>query len=180
MNLIGKLEKWDEYPKNITKYIVHINTQKFFMSVPNEKYMQFMGEEEWKHYVANSMANAFAAQVEKEIVELFDKNQFQKNYQEGFSYIPHPDEPYYNPPQKNIGSNKGQAPPPEDLFSKIPQLYKFSVMCPKTKWNECPHGNSKISLKTAIIHLNDFHKWSREEIADWLETLDVDLTIGDK
>lgn len=31
------------------------------------------------------------------------------------------------------------------------------------------------SIPDTIMHLNDRHKWTREEIADWLETLDVDL-----
>lgn len=32
-------------------------------------------------------------------------------------------------------------------------------------------------LQATIIHLNDAHRWTREEIADWLETLDHDLTF---
>lgn len=28
-------------------------------------------------------------------------------------------------------------------------------------------------LHATIINLNDFHKWTREAIADWIETLDV-------
>lgn len=39
------------------------------------------------------------------------------------------------------------------------------------------YAGNEISVQTAIMHLNDTCKWSREEIADWLETLDVDLTI---
>lgn len=31
------------------------------------------------------------------------------------------------------------------------------------------------SLSNVIIHLNDGHGWSRERIADWLDTLDADL-----
>lgn len=33
------------------------------------------------------------------------------------------------------------------------------------------------SLTNTIIHLNDDHEWTRERIADWLETLPVDLTL---
>lgn len=33
-------------------------------------------------------------------------------------------------------------------------------------------------LREAIIHLNDVDKWTRNEIADWLDTLDEDLTIA--
>lgn len=35
--------------------------------------------------------------------------------------------------------------------------------------------NSAISL---IMHLNDGHKWTREQVADWLDTLEVDLSFG--
>lgn len=28
-----------------------------------------------------------------------------------------------------------------------------------------------------VVHLNDFHKWSREKVADWLDTLNMDLTL---
>jgi len=35
-------------------------------------------------------------------------------------------------------------------------------------------------LKSVIISLNDGAKWTREQIADWLETLDVDITFKTK
>lgn len=33
------------------------------------------------------------------------------------------------------------------------------------------------SLDVVIIHLNDIENWSREDIADWLESLDIDLSV---
>jgi hypothetical protein len=44
------------------------------------------------------------------------------------------------------------------------------------------HDNVTVKLKDAIIHLNDVQKWTREEIADWLEELDLNITasIGGK
>lgn len=50
----------------------------------------------------------------------------------------------------------------------------------------CPSPHSRIydlpcgaigKLSVIIIHLNDAHKWSREAIADWLESLDIDLSF---
>jgi hypothetical protein len=38
-----------------------------------------------------------------------------------------------------------------------------------------PVVSGKFSIKTLIMDLNDNHGWTREQIADWLETLDVDL-----
>lgn len=35
----------------------------------------------------------------------------------------------------------------------------------------CPACVASGTLYTTIQHINDFHEWSREEIADWLDTL---------
>jgi hypothetical protein len=40
-----------------------------------------------------------------------------------------------------------------------------------------PIDGEEISLYSAIMCLNDTAGWSREAIADWLETLDLDLSI---
>lgn len=45
----------------------------------------------------------------------------------------------------------------------------YTTFCPGL---ECPLEDSLYGL---IMHLNDTHKWTREAIADWLETLDADL-----
>jgi len=42
---------------------------------------------------------------------------------------------------------------------------------------KCGACNQRGSLYGIIQHLNDFHQWKREVIADWLETLDLDLTV---
>lgn len=41
----------------------------------------------------------------------------------------------------------------------------------------CPICLNQKKLSSQVIHLNDSHKWTREDIADWLETLDHDLRI---
>lgn len=38
-----------------------------------------------------------------------------------------------------------------------------------------PVSGGSSYLLEIIISLNDYHKWTREQIADWLETLDLDL-----
>lgn len=40
----------------------------------------------------------------------------------------------------------------------------------------CWHGHSG-TISYMIQHLNDHSQWTREQIADWLETLDADLTF---
>lgn len=60
------------------------------------------------------------------------------------------------------------------------------VTCPGEKCaacspGECPDGcqfkQNPLPLYKIIIHLNDDHAWERERIADWLETLDLDLSF---
>lgn len=44
---------------------------------------------------------------------------------------------------------------------------------------KCPCGcKNKTTLKSLVIHLNDGEQWTREAIADWLESLDVDLELA--
>lgn len=44
---------------------------------------------------------------------------------------------------------------------------------------QCPHQGctAQASLFYVIQHVNDYHSTTREEIADWLESLDTDLTL---
>lgn len=57
----------------------------------------------------------------------------------------------------------------------LPQILdsSYSVPCPKG----CRPGFHEGNIASLIVHLNDDHKWSREQIADWLDTLDVDLSF---
>jgi len=46
----------------------------------------------------------------------------------------------------------------------------------------CPHPGCDVgsSVDRVVIHLNDYHRWAREMIADWLDTLSIDLTVQDE
>lgn len=56
---------------------------------------------------------------------------------------------------------------------------ELAKLCPaiKTTNTTCPDCKQGGTIANLIPHINDHHKWSREKIADWLETLDVDLTL---
>jgi len=71
------------------------------------------------------------------------------------------------------------------MHSICPGL-KEKVKLPCGCLNELKTETLVTHLDRAIIHLNDFtihngvkKEWTREEIADWLESLDVDLTLRD-
>lgn len=60
----------------------------------------------------------------------------------------------------------------QNLKKLFPALMEI-VNCPV-----CGRLNNKhkqMSLDRMIIHLNDEHQWTREQVADWLESLDIDL-----
>ena len=61
---------------------------------------------------------------------------------------------------------------------------RLSIPCPSIP---CPGDercqlfqDSSSSVIMYVIHLNDSHQWTRERIADWLETIDVDMSITTK
>lgn len=58
------------------------------------------------------------------------------------------------------------------LGDLVPSLVRRSAVCPA-----CEDTKSTMSILWSIIHLNDRHEWTREAIADWLDTIDVDLTV---
>lgn len=57
------------------------------------------------------------------------------------------------------------------LAKLVPAISGDAFPCPM---DEC---SMRSTISSLIPHINDTHKWSREAIADWLDSLDVDLTI---
>lgn len=52
-----------------------------------------------------------------------------------------------------------------------------------SKWVEHPDGgcliggNMPYTVRDMVIHLNDRHGWTYADITEWLDTLDIDLTV---
>ena len=64
-------------------------------------------------------------------------------------------------------------PPELDTFPGLKALVKYPGKSDNL-------SGFQLTLERAIINLNDKEKWTREQIADWLETLDVDITFKTK
>jgi hypothetical protein len=69
----------------------------------------------------------------------------------------------------------------------IPGLEGIKTTCPQCKPKEQPAAWTTTGfvswadgtdLPNVIMHLNDHHHWSREQIADWLDTKDWDLQFA--
>lgn len=79
----------------------------------------------------------------------------------------------YGTKQFNIPLYSGTPPVVELLSQYFPGAMDQEVACP------CGHGDCKFhhylgKLSHVIVHLNDACAWSREQIADWIDTLDID------
>lgn len=68
-----------------------------------------------------------------------------------------------------------------DIQSTLGELFPAAattnVKCPVKKSKEHPHHNYEDRLLDVVIHLNDTHEWTRQQIADWLDSLSIDLTL---
>lgn len=62
------------------------------------------------------------------------------------------------------------------LEDAVPGLKDAKATCPA---EHCKGMGSfdGVPVTKVVIHLNDHHRWTREKIADWLDTLDVDLSF---
>lgn len=54
------------------------------------------------------------------------------------------------------------------LITVYPELSEVVTTCPVCRW-DC-------TLYAAVAHLNDMHDWTREAIADWLDSQVLELT----
>lgn len=77
-------------------------------------------------------------------------------------------------------TNKGLV---DRLAHAIPALRTTVMECPALSCKDAFAELGQVDLRVLdvlVIHLNDFHRWRREAIADWLETLPVDLSVIEK
>lgn len=65
----------------------------------------------------------------------------------------------------------------DSVYKKLIETFpilsqEFSGQCPGQAFKSCNNCRSwRRDVLTAVIHLNDYHCWTRERIADWLDTL---------
>lgn len=80
-------------------------------------------------------------------------------------------------PKPNPFSQQLSSDVVRQLAKLCPDINKIEVACP-VKGCE---SKSKGPISYMVQHLNDSqHGWSREQIADWLETLDADIQLKDR
>lgn len=91
-----------------------------------------------------------------------------------FTFSPDEPAPYFTPFSPDE---------PGPAFIKGSPFHELAVLFPAlTQYADCPFPvlpecREPYQLALLVIHLNDVHRWSREAIADWLDTLEIDLTL---
>lgn len=68
--------------------------------------------------------------------------------------------------------------PKRNDFSQ--RAHSFSLRVAFMQKVKHPVTGEAHSLRGVIMNLNDGHGWTREQIADWLETLDIDINMKPK
>jgi hypothetical protein len=63
----------------------------------------------------------------------------------------------------------------DGLCELIPGLRTATAKCPMYKCSYSFCGAQFVI--NLIVHLNDHHQWSREQVADWLDLLPIDLSV---
>lgn len=154
--------------------------KEYIISQPSYTYRFFMENQEIYEAVVPGNVKITAVKDMQSLVlninikttdgTLYGISHYPGNSNDGF--VNHYNSPYPSPKViydeiQSFGSLKasfGLGRLPE--VSKLPGVKEFV---------KCPVRGERKMLEDVIILLNDKHKWSREQIADWLETLDIDL-----
>lgn len=91
----------------------------------------------------------------------------------GYVYVP----PVPKPATSKSAPKKADYSDSGALLETVLPALEQTVACPACGNSDDPVCSSGECLEWIIIGLNDRHKWTREQIADWLESLDIDLTF---
>jgi hypothetical protein len=157
-----------------------------------DEFMQDMPKDYIKHTIVESLAGVVYNQAKKDIEDALDASEdFPPKWQSvgysdgGFVYttgVGLTNESTYALTSAMSTPESNHLSSPTALKNKLKDA-QVKVLCPA---KDCVTGTSTYgtplhtTVWSMIQHLNDRHKWKREDIADWLETLDLDLTIGEK
>ena len=57
-------------------------------------------------------------------------------------------------------------------YTAIEKMYPFIIAERQPDCPMCGVCGSRIDIEGIIFHLNDAHRWTREDIADWVETIE--------
>lgn len=123
--------------------------------------------EKWTEEFAIAMWERLVAAVNIDTGLVVNKHQLDMAVVMGFK----------EPPVIIPDSNSNFGPHPISGLKKACPALDSVVRYPPGTRRRKEDPTQRVKLETVIIYLNDQERWSRERIADWLETLDVDTSV---
>jgi hypothetical protein len=131
------------------------------------------------HHILD-VKHMFMSQFKEQVAALYDIPGFVKQQivQEVYETFDVTKAVYGAVANKDVGD---ALQPQSKLLRRFPALNQRIHRCPGCNpgaddTHDAPSWYDRL-VWDLIQHLNDFHKWTREEIADWLESTDLDLTL---
>ena len=166
----------EDLQKNATVFHIERKEPALFMpmTVPHEKFVSDIAELDILNSICDALHQFAGGETALDFADWAQKNLKWAGF--------NPTKPVLTDvPLKEIKSDQYAY-----LLKKVfPALYDDAEFaCPQLNPDADPATTDFcvvdcITLWGLIIHLNDQHEWSRERIADWLESLDVDLRMKD-
>jgi hypothetical protein len=123
---------------------------------PTMKVAQLDEYQEWQYW---------CGEAGQQFKPVSSKKMLKEKFQATKKYFAEKDAALYQA-QVDVGTTVQQ-----NLHKLFPAL-KEMVTCPVCAKLDKDRSSA---LDRMIIHLNDEHRWTREQVADWLESLDIDL-----
>lgn len=157
-----------------------------YVSTPHTPYMS---NAEAAARAADYFIGALRSEIEKAILDQLNAANPAGDVPEGQMISWKNPSSYVVPPY--LFAQLAQAPPfsgSEDVLGTLERVFPGLKHAPKVPPPctglpiESSYLGHPCTLKVAcpipslVMHLNDDHKWTREQIADWLDTLDIDLS----
>lgn len=93
-----------------------------------------------------------------------------------YPYLPPAAQPIAAAEQKYLQTYSYPVTAAKELERVVPALGE-PTLCPEPGCGNHEPAAPMQPIASVIVELNDRHLWTREQIADWLDTLPYDLTI---
>lgn len=129
--------------ENVTAYLYAYLDKRVLMLDDNTA--RFYWRVEWEHNYSKAKSNEYIDSVIASLPAKYVNDEFQKFWKSNLTF--------------------------GDMVITGPSHYEMQIPGLQAQVKHPCTGNLD-TLSSVIINLNDTQKWSREQIADWLETLD--------
>jgi hypothetical protein len=167
---VDSISRQDDFAQNVTIFFLTMKNEftgeykKFYCSVTNEFMMSVNSIEDMQQLVIDKFASLMTGMQIKTFKIFLDENEKNAKGLMFNSTVT---------TASGVGYSTGGIWEPKVANSNNPSYLSQQLPGVMEKVKH-PVDGYMYQLRDVIMSLNDTYKWSREKIADWVETLDVD------